>query len=182
MRALGIDPVHDTRETFRALVGALSRPGTVHETPTAPADHAVLATLVDHEVTLSTADEAVAAALDRRGRLERAPPDEAAILHARGVPEWDVRTARRGSRIEPSGGATVVYRVDGLGPDAGAPTRVRLSGPGVPGERALSVAVPAAELRRLGEAQADYPRGVDAVFAADDRIAGLPRSVSMEVA
>jgi alpha-D-ribose 1-methylphosphonate 5-triphosphate synthase subunit PhnH len=51
MRALGVDPVYGTRATFRALVDAIACPGTVEEAPALPADHAVLATPVDHEVT-----------------------------------------------------------------------------------------------------------------------------------
>ena len=57
MRALGLDPVHDTRRTFRALLDVLARPGTVAPAPVEPADHAVLATLVDHEVGLHTEDD-----------------------------------------------------------------------------------------------------------------------------
>ena len=71
MRALGIDPVHDTRRTFDGLLAAMSRPGTVHEVP-APADHAVVATLVDHEVTLSTDDPRLRDALAAQGRLDSA--------------------------------------------------------------------------------------------------------------
>ena len=70
MRRLGLDPVHDTRVTFRALCAAMSRPGTVETVP-APADYAVLATLVDHEVTLATADADLQAALRREGRPRR---------------------------------------------------------------------------------------------------------------
>jgi alpha-D-ribose 1-methylphosphonate 5-triphosphate synthase subunit PhnH len=175
MRALGLDPVHDTRETFRALCAAMSRPGTVETVP-APADHAVLATLVDHEVTLASGDEELRAALNREGRLVEADPHGADVLHARGVPEWDVREAEHGSLTEPSGGATVVYRAA-----VGTGTTVHLQGPGIPGERTVAVDLPREELERLAAARS-YPQGVDAVVAGGDRITAVPRSASVEVA
>ncbi|OLZ39190.1 phosphonate C-P lyase system protein PhnH [Natrinema saccharevitans] len=180
MRALGIDPVHDTRRTFDGLLEAMSRPGTVHAVP-APADHAVVATLVDHEVTLATDDETVRDALADQGRFKRAPFGEADIVHAREHIDWDVQDCRRGSLTEPSDGATVVYRVETLDDDAANGTTLSLSGPGVDGTATLSVALPETELSALAAAQSDYPRGVDAIFATEDRVAALPRSVTMEV-
>lgn len=182
MRALDINPVHDTRATFRALVDAMSRPGTVQRAATDPADHCVVATLVDHEVTVHTEDADLRDALASEGRYEPADPDAADVVHAHGAPSWDVRDANRGTLVEPSDGATVVYRVASLaaGRDGDA-TAVRVEGPGVPDERVVSVGLPAAELDALADAQSSYPRGVDAVLAAGDRVAALPRSVSTEV-
>lgn len=176
MRALGLDPVHDTRAAFRGLCSAMSRPGTVEGVP-APADHAVLAALVDHEVTVATPDEEVRGALDREGRLNEAAPDTADIVHTRGAPEWDVRDAKRGSLTEPSDGATIVYRVDSV--RQGTP--IRLQGPGVPGTRTAAVTLPPPELRALATAQ-PYPRGVDAVFADREQVLAVPRSAGLEVA
>ncbi|MFB6123665.1 MAG: phosphonate C-P lyase system protein PhnH [Haloferacaceae archaeon] len=183
MRALGVDPVHDTRETFRALCDAMSRPGTRQTVPATPADHAVLATLVDHEVTVHTDDDAVREAFASQGRLAEAAPETADVVHARGVPSWDVRECSRGSLTEPSDGATAVYRVDDLG-DAPTPnlTAVTVTGPGVDGERRFGVSLPATELAAVAAAQSAYPRGVDAVFATETTVAALPRSVELEVA
>jgi alpha-D-ribose 1-methylphosphonate 5-triphosphate synthase subunit PhnH len=182
VRALGLDPVHDTRETFRALCDAMSRPGTIQRAPAAPADHAVAATLVDHEVTAHTDDETLREALAAQGRLELADPEEAAVVHAGGVPTWDVRDLSRGSLVEPSDGATVLYRVESLSADpVDGATTVGLSGPGIPGTRTVSVGLPASELAAIAEAQSTYPRGVDAVFTTVDRILAIPRSVRTEV-
>ncbi|SFR90811.1 alpha-D-ribose 1-methylphosphonate 5-triphosphate synthase subunit PhnH [Halomicrobium zhouii] len=182
MRALGIDPVHDTRATFRALCDATSRPGTVADVGTTPAGHAILATVVDHEVRTWTDDDALRSALESRGRFDPAEPAEADLLHTHGQPDWDVRECSRGSLVEPSDGATVVYRVDGLeaGSDS-ALTIVELTGPGVDGTRRLSVGLPAGELERLREAQSTYPRGVDAYLASERRVAAIPRSNELEV-
>lgn len=181
MRALGIDPVHDTRRTFDGLLSAMSRPGTVHQVP-APADHAVVATLVDHEVTIATADEGLRDALSGQGRHEPAAVEDADIVHVRDHTAVDVRACKRGSLVEPSEGATVIYRVDSISVGSEPGTTVRLSGPGVDGTATLSVSVPESALSALSEAQSEYPRGVDAVFATEERIATVPRSVTMEVA
>jgi len=169
VRALGFDPVHDTRRTFDGLLEAMSRPGTVRHVPS-PADYAVVSTLVDHEVTLATDDDALRDALSGQGRLDAAPPETADIVH---VHEFDP---------EPSNGATIVYRVDtvagGTREDCATAT---LTGPGVDGTETLSASLPPAELSALVEAQSGYPRGVDAVLAGDGCVAALPRSVSLEV-
>ncbi|AUG49319.1 phosphonate C-P lyase system protein PhnH [Haloarcula taiwanensis] len=181
MRALGLDPVHDTRDAFDGLLEAMSRPGTVQSVPS-PADQAVVSTLVDHEVTLSTTDETLRDALSDQGRLDAAPPEAADIVHLTGDRDVDVRECERGTLVEPSDGATVVYRVASLAAGAaGAGTTVRITGPGVDGETTLSVSLPAADLAALTDAQSSYPRGVDAVFAADDSLAALPRSLTAEV-
>jgi alpha-D-ribose 1-methylphosphonate 5-triphosphate synthase subunit PhnH len=178
VRALGIDPVHETRQTFDGLLSAMSRPGTVHGVPD-PADHAAVATLVDHEVTLATDDGELRETLAEQGRLDSAPREQADIVHAREHADWDIRACKRGSLVEPSDGATVVYRVDTLGDDAG--TTVTISGPGVDGETMLSVGLPERELSAVATAQSAYPRGVDVILATADRVAALPRSVHLEV-
>ena len=191
MRALGLDPVTDTRRAFAGLRTAMARPGTVQRLP-APADHAVLAALVDHKVCLSTPDQRLADAFSREGRLVAAAPPEADVVHAVGTPDWDPTDLNRGRLVEPSEGATAVYRVgtlaDGTGDGTGdanstdgAKTTVRVRGPGVPGERTATVGLPADHLRDLSRVGADYPRGIDAVFAMEDRVLALPRSVTMEV-
>lgn len=180
MRALGIDPVHDTRRTFDGLLDAMSRPGTVQTVP-APADHAVISTLVDHEITVSTDDEGLREALSGQGRLDLEVPEQADIVHVREHTEVDVRECKPGTLVEPSDGAIVVYRVERLSEGETDATTVTLSGPGVDGTALLSISLPESALDVLSDAQSDYPRGIDAVFAAEDRLAAIPRSVTMEV-
>jgi alpha-D-ribose 1-methylphosphonate 5-triphosphate synthase subunit PhnH len=196
MRALGVDPVHDTRSTFRALVGAMARPGTVESVPAAPADHAVLATLVDHEVTLHTEDDELREALSNAGRYEPAPLERADVIHVRGSTDERITDAERGTLKEPSDGAIAVYRVDGLaeGPAGDEESEdgrslpddavaLRVAGPGVPGRQQFRVAgVPETEVGAIADVGDEFPRGVEAVFAAEETVAALPRSVSVEVA
>jgi len=180
VRALGIDPVHDTRRTFDGLLSAMSRPGSVHSVP-APADHAIISTLVDHEVTVATTDETLREVLSGQGRLNSASSAEADVVHMLDHTRVDVQNCKRGSLVEPSDGATVVYHVEKLTTEKYDETTVRLAGPGVDGTRTFSVSLPEIELSDLAAVQSDYPRGVDAVFAAQNRLAAVPRSVTMEV-
>lgn len=180
-----MDPVHDTRACFRALVDATSRPGTVTSVPIEPADHAVLSTLVDHEVTCFTPDETIRSVLENQGRFTAAEADRASIVHAPDPGECPVRDLKRGTLKEPNLGATVVYRVDGLAasPEEDTGTTLVLSGPGVPGERRLGVRGFAPnDARALADAQSSYPRGVDAVLTTEQSIAAVPRSIDLEVA
>ncbi|RBI58724.1 phosphonate C-P lyase system protein PhnH [halophilic archaeon] len=205
MRALSVDPVDDTRDTFRALVDAMSRPGTVERTPVAPAHHAVAATLVDHEVTMHGGDDRLRTALDWESRHSEAAFEEADIVFVDGDTSGCVVDAKRGSLKEPSDGATVVYRVDALvapdetavsdDPADGLDTRdaqtdgndapelvLSLSGPGVPGSRRVGVrGLPEDEVEAIAEAQSAYPRGVDVYLTTDDRLVALPRSVDVAV-
>jgi alpha-D-ribose 1-methylphosphonate 5-triphosphate synthase subunit PhnH len=190
VRAVGLDPVHDTRECFRAVLSAMSEPGTVEGVGATPADHAVLATLVDHEVSLATPDEQVASALDRQGRLTTADPEDADVVHAPEPTDGAVRAFQRGTLEEPSDGATVVYRVRSLSAGDGDEstsakrpgTTLELDGPGVDGRRRLSIdGLPPEECRAIGDAQSTYPRGVDVVLASEVRVGALPRSVGLEV-
>lgn len=181
-----MDPIRDTQTCFRALTDATSRPGTVHEVSTSPADHAVLATLVDHEVTCYTPDETIRTALANEERLTPADRTSADFVHAPAGTDGAVREFARGSLKEPSDGATVVYRVDRLATapnGTGGWTHLDLTGPGVPGERTLAVdGLPAEEAQALADAQSTYPRGVDAILTSEAQVAALPRSVTLEVA
>jgi alpha-D-ribose 1-methylphosphonate 5-triphosphate synthase subunit PhnH len=184
-----MDPVHDTRAVFQSVMNAMSRPGTIHDVPTVPADHAVLATLVDHEVTLDSRDERICDALAAEGRLTEAPLVDADVVHVVPDADVDLREAKHGTRKEPSTGATVVYRVRNLSAsDESSRTAtdesiVELSGPGVDGTRSIAITgLSTTELEAIQEVQADYPRGIDVVVASNSYVAALPRSVELEVA
>jgi alpha-D-ribose 1-methylphosphonate 5-triphosphate synthase subunit PhnH len=71
----------------------------------------------------------------------------------------------------PDRGATLIVEVDALAPEG-----ARLTGPGIDGAAALNLPDPAAHawVRR------QFPLGIDMLFCAGDRIAGLPRSTRVE--
>lgn len=184
MKALGIDPVHDTRSCYRSLVDAMCRPGTVHSAARNPADYAVLATLVDAETSLYTTDTRIADALKSEGRFVEAAFSNARVIHSLGSTGGLVREASRGTLKEPSRSATVVYRVETVSesrPESSRGTTIRLTGPGVPDERTAFVGLPTAELHAIADAQSQYPCGIDVIVTTDNRIAALPRSVDIAI-
>lgn len=184
MRALGIDPVHDTRTTFRALVDATSRPGTVEQTPVESAAYAVVSTLVDHEVTFYGDDGTLRTALERESRLSPTSFEEADVALVDGTTDGRVTDAKRGTLKEPSDGATIVYDVDELlaQPVEDRSLAVSVAGPGVLDERRFGVGgLPGSEVTAIADAQSTYPRGVDVYLCAADRVVALPRSVDVEV-
>ncbi|MDY7083429.1 MAG: phosphonate C-P lyase system protein PhnH [Halobacteria archaeon] len=179
MRAVGIEPVHGTRETFRALVDAMSKPGTVQNAPER-ADYAVVSTLVDNEIGFYTEDDELHDVLASQGRLNDINFEDANVVHVEGSTGRRVVDANRGTLKEPSMGATVVYRVGELAEGEGS-TTVRLEGSGVPGTRLLSLNLPEDEIEAIREANSEFPKGVDVVLTTDDKLAAIPRSSEMEV-
>ena len=181
-----MDPVADTRRTFRALVDAMARPGTVHAVPVGPADRAVIATLVDHEVTLRSDDGELTDRLAGEGRFDPAPLAEADVVHTTDGSGDSIAEARRGTLEEPSDGATVVYRVEQVSTDldsSSGATTLSLTGPGVPDRREVLVeGFPSTAVDAFEATTAGFPRGIDVVLASAKRIAALPRTVTVEVA
>ncbi|SDY64068.1 phosphonate C-P lyase system protein PhnH [Halopenitus persicus] len=175
------DRVHDTQACYRALVDSTSHPGTIHEVTPSPADRTVLLTLVDEETALHTDDDAVRETLSDEGRYVAASLETADIIHVHGSTDGAITDASRGTLKEPSEGATVLYRVDTVSTPSDAATNVTVSGPGVPGERRVAVALPPAELVALVDAQSDYPRGIDAYVTDGTHLVAFPRSVNLTV-
>jgi alpha-D-ribose 1-methylphosphonate 5-triphosphate synthase subunit PhnH len=133
------------------------------------------------------------------------PQDARMVLALSPLTADEVAALPRGDALHPELGCRLVQAVDGLyearpsengpyesGPsggrrDGGAAAggvTLRLRGPGVPGERFLTVAGPPPEFfGALAEANAAFPAGVDTFLVAPDgTVAGLPRSVQMTTA
>lgn len=181
--------VHTAQRTFRALLDAMARPGEIFQLALAPDDSpvfAVCAALLDFEVTYACAADTVAAtALDQRIALEiGCPPSslaEAAFIVSYGAlpaSTWEV--VRRGTLAYPDRGATIIYIVSSVGPDAegGDATVLTLTGPGIETERYLIVhGLAVTEFALLAKANSDYPMGIDAILIDPrGRVACLPRS------
>jgi alpha-D-ribose 1-methylphosphonate 5-triphosphate synthase subunit PhnH len=176
------NPVLDAQAAFRALLAAMSRPGTIQtlaalpETPAglSPAAAALLLTLVDPETPLALA--AGPAALDwvtfHCGAKLVAPQKAHFVLDA-GCSLLDLDA---GTDEEPEQGATMLLEVEALVGDSGW----RLTGPGVRGEARLCVVgAPPDFLANWAANQARFPRGVDVILCAGSRIAALPRSLKI---
>ena len=158
---------------FAAVLGALSRPGTIHDLPEA-GEGAVIAALLDRECRAHVAPD-LADAVARTGAalvpLERC---DHAFLAAPDGADWVVRVPV-GSQLHPEGGATVILRA-GLGQGAS----LRLTGPGIDGATEVAVAAPGTLWASRAEA-IHYPLGFDMLLIHGTRLMGIPRSTTVEV-
>lgn len=177
--------IHD-HATFRVLLRAMSRPGSVCQLPRqqeAPGQRGLLAgilrCLMDNEVTYYVADDApdgLSLEIFRFTGSNRADIDTADFLiFPDGTSGGGLSGARRGTLEYPDKGATAVYLVEQLG-ETGSETE--LHGPGINGTvRPLIGGLDKAELGLLREANAEFPLGLDAMFLdTDGRIMCIPRS------
>jgi alpha-D-ribose 1-methylphosphonate 5-triphosphate synthase subunit PhnH len=179
------DPVADAQRCFRAVLDAMARPGRVHPirgvSPPAPLSIAaagVLLTLVDHETPLWL-DPDLSVVRDwiafHCGAPFAATTDRACFALLRGLPA--LTSFHAGTHEEPETAATLIVEVAALGSGA----RYRLSGPGLREPGMLRVdGLPADFAQAWGRNHGQFPRGVDLVLCAGDRLAALPRSVAIE--
>jgi len=175
------NPVLDAQASFRAVLDAMARPGTVHalhgpaDAGLDPATAAVLLTLCDPEtpVCLQFGDAATKQWL----RFHCGAPLVDVGLAQFVVTEtlnWDA--AASGTDDEPEGGATIILQVAAL---HGGPA-LTLSGPGIAGKATLAVAgLPGQFVAQWAQNHARYPRGVDLILCAGAHVAALPRSVTV---
>jgi alpha-D-ribose 1-methylphosphonate 5-triphosphate synthase subunit PhnH len=186
------DAVRDSQGAFRAILDALSQPGRMARLGTelapppelAPAAAALLLTLADYETPLWLSPRlgAPAAAWLRfhTGAPVTEDPAEArfAVLDgAAGEPALAAFPA--GDDLYPDRSATVILQCASLAGGAA----VTLAGPGIAGTRIVAPAgLPHGFWAQLARNNRLYPRGVDVVLAAGDRLLGLPRSLRLETA
>jgi alpha-D-ribose 1-methylphosphonate 5-triphosphate synthase subunit PhnH len=176
------DPVISAQSTFRAILEAMSRPGTIQPagaglTPPVPlvgATASCLLTLVDTDVGLHAGDEFDAAwdwiAFHCGARF--VPADAADFVLATTLP--DLATLASGSDDGPQDSATVILQVQGFG----SGTSLVLSGPGLKVPATLKVAgLPADFVSIWAANHAMFPRGIDLILCAGDRLVALPRSL-----
>jgi len=182
------DAVFDSQRVFRCLLRATARPGELVALPKAavPPAEAVLLTLVDHEVSFCAVGEGAREFEERlslRAGARVSSPREADFAFMLGEDRRGfLPLLKRGTLEEPASGATAVYAVRRLSMSRSICT-VRVSGPGVPGERLLGVeGLADPELGEIVKTRSGYPLGVD-VYLVDDRgmVVGLPRSARLEV-
>lgn len=185
------DPVRNSQSVFRSVMEAVARPGTPMEldpTPEAPAPFcraagAVALTLLDFEtpVWLSPSIEA------GEGRdwlrfhcgcpLASDPRAAAFAFVAQAAEAPRLSDFNPGDAKYPDRSTTVILQVSGL--EGGAP--VRLSGPGIRGERQVAPhGLPDGFWEQVAENGADFQFGVDILLVADRGVIGLPRTVRIQ--
>ena len=179
------DPVQDAQSCFRALLAAMSRPGTDHRiavglcppAPLDPATAAVLLTLADPEITLwiePRFDAATAWIVFHCGARISTDRSEARFVLTTTLP--DFYELNCGSDEVPEDAATIILQVPSL--DNGP--AMRLAGPGLATVGELRAAgLPESFVAIWRDNHALYPRGVDLILCAGNSIAALPRSIEV---
>jgi alpha-D-ribose 1-methylphosphonate 5-triphosphate synthase subunit PhnH len=182
------DPVLDSQETFRAVMNALSQPGTVHSLPSrltppsplTPELAAIALTLADHEAPLWL-DAALAAAppvaeylrFHTGANIVADPKLAAFALVAAPTDLPPLNAFALGLPDYPDRSTTVVLALDSLG----SGEEHRLVGPGIRGRATLRASALPSDFRlRWVANHALFPRGVDLVLTSPGQVAGLPRS------
>jgi alpha-D-ribose 1-methylphosphonate 5-triphosphate synthase subunit PhnH len=185
-------PVIAAQRTFRAVMEALARPGRVQtiaaETdapaPLMPAAAAIARALFDHETPVwldaALARPELAAWLRfHTGAPVVATPSGAAfalIGDVAALPAFE-RFAL-GTSDYPDRSVTLVIQLASLGEGPA----FTLRGPGIDGAIRLSASLPGDWPRRWAANAALFPRGLDVLLVAGQRIVGLPRATHIVAA
>jgi alpha-D-ribose 1-methylphosphonate 5-triphosphate synthase subunit PhnH len=189
LTAAFVDPVSSAQATFRAILDAMARPGslrplTVSLSAPPPMNRGAAA------VALTLCDQDTPVWLDAELRASARvcewlrfhcgcplveEPEQAAfafVSRAADVPAFE--DFNIGTADYPDRSTTVVLQVKTL---SSAPGLV-LTGPGIRDARTLNAELlPNDMVRRLARNRSLFPRGVDLILATQDAVAALPRSV-----
>ena len=188
------------QQTFRALLAAMSCPGTVQPLPILPGEapeSLLLFALADHEVafTMAIASESGNLSSDMQSAAHRLvaltgstlaslPAADFVISFGR-LPATAWSQLRRGTPAFPDRSATIIYIVPAVGNRLASSiaTELVLTGPGIESDRHLVVSgLAASEFVALAELNAEFPLGVDVILAdAQGRVACVPRSSKIAV-
>jgi alpha-D-ribose 1-methylphosphonate 5-triphosphate synthase subunit PhnH len=179
------DAVPDAQRCFRSVLDAMAHPGRIARAagvsapaPLGTAAAAVVLTLVDHETPLWLDLNAAAA----RQWIEfhcGAPvvADPAACTFALALSLPDLTRLAAGSHESPETSATLICQVSSF--ESGA--AYRLSGPGLREPSMMTVkGLPPGFVSIWRRNHALFPRGIDLILCAGDRLTALPRTVSIE--
>ena len=183
------DPVFESLRIFRALLTALAEPGCIMPFKPACAPPAGLdAAAVSIMLALCDGDTPLWLSASLRGTADffrfhtgaLIVPDfeDAAFALATAAERPPLAALRAGTADYPDRSATLILAVSDLTNTGGW----RLSGPGIAGARSfLPRPIDAGFVAEWRDNHASFPLGVDILFAAGDRLAGLPRSCKLEI-
>ena len=177
-----------SQAVFRVLLESLARPGRVFRLPAVGAE--VGPGIVPLALAVIGSKAAIAGAPEWQARICRATGAQPAGLEAASLvaiygkaDAAAVARLTRGSATAPEAGAKAGLACGALSAGHHGETTIELHGPGVPGRTLLGVDGVSREVfDALRAANAMFPAGVD-VWLVDERgrVAGLPRSVRLEV-
>jgi alpha-D-ribose 1-methylphosphonate 5-triphosphate synthase subunit PhnH len=183
------DPVLSAQSTFRAVLDAVARPGSVQRvraalappSPLSRGTAAIALTLCDHDTPvwlgpeLAAHDDVAAWLRFHCGCELVTAPTRAAFAFAGAAADLPAFAAfNLGTADYPDRSTTLIVQVRTLEAGAG----LVLTGPGIRGSsRLLADPLPPDMAARLAQNHALFPRGIDLLLATDDAVAALPRSV-----
>ncbi len=184
------DPPLASQAAFRAALDALARPGRIqrvrsdaqHPSGAAASAAALALALLDPDCTLWLAPrlaQGSAAAWLRfhTGCRIVSQLHEAQFIWSDADQLPPLETLPQGSEFDPESAATCLVQVQALEAGAGW----RLQGPGIEQTAHLTVrGLGAPFVAQWRANHASFPRGVDLLLCADDRVAGLPRTTAIE--
>ena len=199
------DPVLESQSVFRALLDAMARPGQPQDiaqesvltlevpAPLRPVAAAICLTLLDVDTALWL-DAPARASEDLRRflvfhcgcPLTEDPAAAAFALITDPLAMPPLGAFGQGTAEYPDRSTTLVIQVEALG-EAGGETLGEeggavLRGPGIEHSRRFRAAPLPPDFWAQAQAnRALFPRGVDLVFAAPERLAALPRSSRLEI-
>lgn len=177
----------ESQSAFRAIMDATASPGTIKTldgvdapAPLMPATAALVASLADFETplwldTTFNRDPAIVEWIRfKTGAPFTASPGEAVfalVADARALPDFTVFA--QGTEEYPDRSTTVIAQIERFSGYA-----FTLDGPGLKEPRAFAAEpLPDDFVDRCAANRALFPRGIDLILVAADKIAALPRSV-----
>ncbi|MFM8898772.1 MAG: phosphonate C-P lyase system protein PhnH [Burkholderiales bacterium] len=196
-------PVAAAQQTFRAVLQAMARPGSLQVLPPSATQglqapgisvalNAVLLTLLDADTSSHLGPFWHRDALQdylrfhTNARLvegaEQAHQAEfVAITSANAFAHW-WSVLNMGDDETPQRSTTLILEVQSLSQKAGEPGGLLLRGPGIQDTQRLLVAdVPLDFWQERIEAQALFPRGIDLILCCDQTVAAIPRSTHLRL-
>ncbi|MBO6900504.1 MAG: phosphonate C-P lyase system protein PhnH [Rhizobiaceae bacterium] len=182
------EPVFGAQGTFRRIMEAMARPGTLQTlidlptppAPLSPSAGAIALTLCDHDTpvwldTALTVSEAVGSwlAFHTGAPIVRTSSEAHFVFSSNPAELIALENFAQGSHEYPDRSATIIMQVAGF--DAG--DSLRLTGPGIRGHADIAPApLPRHFAEQWKQNRARFPRGVDILLAGPDAVCGLPRS------
>lgn len=182
------DKVMSAQSTFRTVMNAMARPGTVQRieacldapVPMLPGTAAIALTLFDHDTTVwLDASFAAALAVAKWLKFHTSAPlvaspsycNFALVADPKALPSFEQFCL--GTDEYPDRSTTLILQVEQLS----VGELFELSGPGIDGSNVLRAAgLPDDLVERLALNRELFPRGVDLLLVAGDRVVALPRT------
>ena len=191
------DPVQHAQQSFRLILEAMSRPGSLTELtcpleppqPFGPATAATALTLFDSDTRVwldpaAHSEEAAAFLRFHCGCPLTDTPGEADFAVCLAWPE-DFGNFAQGEPEYPDRSTTLIVQVDSLDKvdSLNGEDGLVLSGPGIAERERLRVSpLPPDFTARWSRNRAGFPLGVDLILTADRTFCGLPRSLTVQEA